>query len=62
MPDNQKEIYFTVTPLGAELAETHRLFHKEQDRKTMKLLAGFDTMSLEIVADFMEKMFSMRSR
>lgn len=60
LPDNQKEIYFLVTPLGAELAELHRLFHQEKDQKAMELLAGFDAASLEIVADFLEKLASLR--
>ncbi|OZB92715.1 MarR family transcriptional regulator [Paenibacillus sp. XY044] len=60
LPDNLKEIYFSMTPLGAELAELHRLFHQEQDQKAMELLASFDAASLEIVADFLEKLASLR--
>ncbi|MEF2969095.1 MarR family transcriptional regulator [Paenibacillus sp. M1] len=60
LPDNLKEIYFSVTPLGAELAELHRLFHQEQDRKAMELLASFDAASLGIVADFLEKLADLR--
>ncbi|GAA0135225.1 hypothetical protein YSY43_20650 [Paenibacillus sp. YSY-4.3] len=60
LPDNLKEIYFFVTPLGAELAELHRLFHQEKDQKAMELLASFDTASLEIVADFLEKLARLR--
>ncbi|MCM3702823.1 MarR family transcriptional regulator [Paenibacillus macerans] len=59
LPTNLKEIYFSVTPLGAELAELHRLFHREQDQKEMELLASFDSASLEIVADFLEKLASL---
>ncbi|WP_438434975.1 MarR family transcriptional regulator [Gorillibacterium sp. sgz500922] len=60
LPDNLKEIYFSVTPLGAELAGMHRLFHQEQDKKTTELLNGFDAASLEIVADFLEKLANTR--
>ncbi|MCS7461277.1 MarR family transcriptional regulator [Paenibacillus doosanensis] len=60
LPDNLKEIYFSVTPLGAELAELHRLFHREQDQKAMELLASFDLASLEIVANFLEKLARLR--
>lgn len=60
LPDNLKEIYFSVTPLGAELAELHRLFHQEQDRKAMELLTNYDANSLEIVAGFLEKLASLR--
>lgn len=60
LPDNLKEIYFSVSPLGAELAELHRLFHQEKDKKAMGLLASFDVPSLEIVADFMEKLASLK--
>ncbi|MNW37916.1 Transcriptional repressor AdcR [compost metagenome] len=60
LPDNLKEIYFSVTSLGAELAELHRVFHQEQDQKSMELLTSFDTASLEIVADFLEKLASLR--
>ncbi|WP_055107125.1 MarR family transcriptional regulator [Paenibacillus ihumii] len=60
LPDNLKEIYFSVTPLGAELAELHRLFHQEKDQKAMELLASFDGPSLEIVADFLEKLASLK--
>ncbi|MEC0241274.1 MarR family transcriptional regulator [Paenibacillus dokdonensis] len=60
LPDNLKEVYFSVTPLGAELAELHRLFHQEKDQKAMKLLASFDPASLQIVADFLEKLASLR--
>jgi DNA-binding MarR family transcriptional regulator len=59
-PDNLKEIYFSATPLGAKLAELHRVFHLEQDKKAMELLAGFDAASLEIVADFLEKLADLR--
>ncbi|MEK4508252.1 MarR family transcriptional regulator [Paenibacillus sp. FSL K6-2524] len=60
LPDNLKEIYFSVTPLGAELAKLHRLFHQEKDQKAMELLTSFDTASLKIVADFLEKLASLR--
>jgi DNA-binding MarR family transcriptional regulator len=60
LPDNLKEIYFSVTPLGAELAELHRIFHQEQDQKAMGLLTSFDAASLEIVADFLEKLASLK--
>lgn len=59
-PDNLKEIYFLATPLGAELAGLHRLFHQEQDKKAMALLSGYDAASLEIVADFLEKLADLR--
>lgn len=58
-PDNLKEIYFLATPLGAELAGLHRLFHEEQDKKAMGLLSGYDAASLEIVADFLEKLAAL---
>ncbi|WP_410771392.1 MarR family transcriptional regulator [Fontibacillus sp. BL9] len=60
LPDNLKEIYFSVTPLGAELADLHQVFHHEQDKKAMELLTSFDAASLEIVADFLEKLASLR--
>ncbi|WP_435923453.1 MarR family transcriptional regulator [Paenibacillus sp. DYY-L-2] len=60
LPDNLKEIYFSVTPLGAELAELHRLFHQEKDQKVIELLTNYDAASLEIVADFLEKLSSLR--
>lgn len=60
LPDNLKEILFSVTPLGAELAELHRLFHREQDQKTVEFLTGFDATSLETVADFLEKLASLK--
>lgn len=59
-PDNLKEIYFSATSLGAELAELHRLYHQEEDKKTMELLTGFDAASLEIVAEFLEKLAGLR--
>jgi DNA-binding MarR family transcriptional regulator len=59
-PNNLKEIYFSVTPLGAEVAEVHQAFHREQDQKATKLMAGFDAASLEIVADFLEKLADLR--
>ncbi|WP_052339725.1 MarR family transcriptional regulator [Gorillibacterium massiliense] len=62
LPANQKEIYFSMTPLGTELAELHRIFHQEQDQKAMELLSSFDAASLKIVADFLEKLASMRSQ
>jgi hypothetical protein len=36
------------------------VFHQEQDEKAMELLSGFDEASLEIVADFLEKMADLR--
>ena len=59
-PNNLKEIYFSVTPLGAELAEVHQAFHREQDQRATELMAGFDAASLEIVADFLEKLADLR--
>jgi len=59
-PDNLKEIYFLATPLGAELAGLHRLFHEEQDKKAVELLSGYDAAALEIVADFLEKLAALR--
>lgn len=60
LPGNLKEIYFSVTPLGAELAELHRLFHQEKDQKVIELLTSYDAASLQIVADFLEKLASLR--
>ncbi|WP_339302259.1 MarR family transcriptional regulator [Paenibacillus sp. FSL H7-0737] len=60
LPDNLKEIYFSMTPLGTELAELHRVFHQEKDQKVMELLTSFDAASLEIVADFLEKLARLR--
>lgn len=59
-PNNLKEIYYSVTPLGAEVAEVHQAFHREQDEKATELMAGFDAASLEIVADFLEKLADLR--
>lgn len=59
-PDNLKEIYYLATPLGAELAELHRLFHEEQDKKALQLLGGYDPATLAIVADFLEKLAALR--
>jgi DNA-binding MarR family transcriptional regulator len=55
-PTNLKEIYYYVTPLGAELSELHRQLHREKDRKAFDLLRSYDQKSLEIIADFIEKM------
>jgi DNA-binding MarR family transcriptional regulator len=55
-PDNRKEIYFYVTPLGAELAELHRQMHREKDQKAFELLCSYDLPSLELITDFMEKL------
>jgi len=59
-PDNLKEVYFLTTPLGAELAGLHRMFHEEQDKKAMRLFGDYDAASLEIVADFLEKLAALR--
>lgn len=59
-PNNLKEIYYSVTPLGAEVAEVHQAFHREQDEKATELMAGFDAASLEIVAGFLEKLADLR--
>ncbi|TBL77789.1 MarR family transcriptional regulator [Paenibacillus thalictri] len=60
LPTNQKEVYFSVTPLGAELAELHDQLHKELDKKSLELLKSYDVPSLEIVAGFLEKLAQLR--
>lgn len=55
-PANLKEIYFYDTPLGAELSKLHQELHIELDKKSMELLKSYDLESLELVADFMEKL------
>ncbi|WP_274651127.1 MarR family transcriptional regulator [Paenibacillus humicola] len=60
LPSNLKEIYFAVTPLGAELAELHRQFHLEHDQKGLELFRSYDLQSLETVADFLEKLARLR--
>lgn len=60
LPTNLKEIYFSVTPLGAELAKLHEDLHRELDRKTFELLKSYDIGSLETIADFLGKLARLR--
>jgi DNA-binding MarR family transcriptional regulator len=55
-PTNLKEIYFSVTPLGTELANLHEQLHMEFDKKSLELLKRYDLASLELVADFLENL------
>lgn len=55
-PTNLKEIYYYVTPLGAELSELHRQLHMEKDKMVLELLKGYDLESLVIIIDFIEKL------
>lgn len=59
-PDNQKEIYYYLTPLGEELAELHRQMHLEKDKQALELLKDYDMQSLELITDFLEKMARLR--
>lgn len=59
-PTNLKEIYYYVTPLGAELSELHRLMHLEKDKKAFELLKSYDLKSLELISDFIEKLARLR--
>ncbi|MDU0331253.1 MULTISPECIES: MarR family transcriptional regulator [Paenibacillus] len=61
LPDNLKEIYFSVTPLGTELAEMHQVFHQAQEHRGLELFKSYDMVSLEIVADFLEKLAGLVS-
>lgn len=47
------------TPLGTELAEMHRVFHQAQEKRGIELFKSYDTASLEIVVDFLEKLASL---
>lgn len=55
-PTNRKEIYYYITPLGAELSALHRQMHMEMDQKALELLKSYDRKSLELITDFIEKM------
>lgn len=55
-PTNLKEIYFSVTPLGTELMNLHEQLHMEFDKKSLELLKHYELSSLELVADFLEKL------
>ncbi|MBA2876231.1 MarR family transcriptional regulator [Thermaerobacillus caldiproteolyticus] len=59
-PTNLKEIYFYVTPLGAELSKLHQQYHLELDKKSFELFRSYDLSSLELVADFLEKLARLR--
>lgn len=59
-PDNLKEIYYYVTPLGAELAKLHRQLHREKDQRALELFRGYDLESLKLIAEFMEKLARLR--
>lgn len=59
-PTNLKEIYFYDTPLGAELSKLHLQYHLELDQKSFELFQSYDLTSLEIVADFLEKLARLR--
>lgn len=59
-PTNLKEVYYHVTPLGAELSDLHRQMHREKDKIVFELLRSYDLKSLELIAGFIEKLARSR--
>lgn len=59
-PANNKDIYFSVTPIGEKLSQLHDKFHREMDKKNLKLLKEYDQPELELIADFLEKLAKLR--
>ncbi|MCL1631680.1 MarR family transcriptional regulator [Sporolactobacillus sp. CPB3-1] len=59
-PDNKKEIYFTATPDGMELAHCHQQMHQLFDQKGLELLKTYSANELDLIAGFIEKITSLR--
>jgi len=60
LPSNLKEVYFAVTPLGAELAKLHEEMHRELDRQSLELIRTYDARSLELISDFLHKLAEIK--
>lgn len=59
-PDNKKEIYFSTTQDGELVAECHQAMHTEMDRQGMALMNVYTADDLNLIADFLEKLASLR--
>lgn len=60
-PDNNKEIYFSISSQGEKLAILHHNMHKELDKKVIEMFKSYDKSSLELIVEFMEKIDKIHS-
>src|SRR5579884_2553563 len=50
LPNNKKEIFFRLTPLGKELFEVHRAFDEQMERGFLSFLQRYNADELRLLA------------
>jgi len=53
LPDNQKEVYFKLTPYGRQIYQQHRLRHMRWEKQDMDFFSTLDDETLDTVLRFM---------
>ncbi|WP_067621518.1 MarR family transcriptional regulator [Alicyclobacillus acidiphilus] len=53
IPENRKEIYFRLTPLGHELFGLHRMLHERIDEGVQRFFQKYDVNELRFIVSFL---------
>jgi DNA-binding MarR family transcriptional regulator len=52
--NNNKEIYYRLTPAGQQVHDAHMLFHARQNRQIYQKFESFTTEEKEFICDFLK--------
>jgi len=53
LPNNQKEIYYTVTPLGKKIFQVHEVLHKRAAGEFTVCLNAYNKEELQLIDKFL---------
>lgn len=53
-PQNRKEIYYQLTPIGEEINKKHEALHKDLCLADIEFLSAYDSKKLVVVEEFLE--------
>lgn len=54
-PDNKKDTYLVVTPLGNQLAGLHARYHKELNQRMDKILTDYSDQEIGLISRFLRQ-------
>ena len=55
---NQKEIYYTLTPLGEKIFQAHAALHVKAEEKFLTLLRAYSKEELTVIGRFLDNMIT----
>lgn len=58
LPHNQKEIYYTLTPLGEKIFQAHAVLHVKEEEKFLTLLRAYSKEELTVIGRFLDNMIT----